>query len=75
MRFLNANAQRGINNNSLLNYAMVVDEPDYEEYESEEDNAIPKDFYMNINSQKNPKLFQINEKPSRFTPAPFMNPS
>jgi hypothetical protein len=30
LKFLNENAVRNINNHSLLNYAMVIDEPDYE---------------------------------------------
>ena len=30
LKFLNENAIRNVNNHSLLNYAMVIDEPDYE---------------------------------------------
>ncbi len=50
MKFLNENVRRNINNHSLLNYAMVIDEPDYEEYESQEDGVMPLDFFMNLNS-------------------------
>jgi len=31
LKFLNENAIRNVNNHSLLNYAMVIDEPDYEQ--------------------------------------------
>ena len=30
LKFLNENAVRNVNNHSLLNYAMVIDEPDFE---------------------------------------------
>ena len=50
MKFLNENANRMINNHSLLNYAMVIDQPDFEEYESNEEKLSQMDFYMNLNS-------------------------
>lgn len=50
LKFLNENAVRNINNHSLLNYAMVIDEPDYEQDESNEDYEGHMEFYMNLNS-------------------------
>jgi hypothetical protein len=54
LKFLNENAIRKSNNHSLLNYAMIIDEPDFEPDDSlseqNQGNIAPQDFYMNLNS-------------------------
>ena len=79
LKFLNENAVRGVNNHSLLNYAMVIDEPDFEQEESDEEyEGGQMDFYMNLNSQKKPQFIQNKMDKvyaDKYAPAPFMNPS